>query len=78
MVEDINSQSHKEICNKYNNVTLIEIFDLSGQSTESGDVIDFAVASDYQGQIIFPTYESSEWAYTAYGGMSYMIIENMG
>ena len=47
-------------------------------SVSEGDVIDFAVASDYQGQIIFPTYESSEWAYTAYGGMSYMIIENMG
>ena len=47
-------------------------------SVSEGDIIDFAVASDYQGQIIFPTYESSEWAYTAYGGMSYMIIENMG
>lgn len=47
-------------------------------SVSEGDVIDFAVASDYQGQIIFPTYESSEWVYTTYGGMSYMIIENMG
>ena len=47
-------------------------------SVSEGDVVDFAVASDYQGQIIFPTYESSEWVYTAYGGMSYMIIENMG
>lgn len=44
-------------------------------SVSEGDIIDFAVASDYQGTIVFPTYESSSWAYTSLGGMNYMIIE---
>lgn len=32
LVEDVNSQPHKEICDKYNNVTLIEIFDFLSEN----------------------------------------------
>lgn len=44
-------------------------------SVSEGDNVDFGLASDYSGTIVFPTYDSSNYSITSYGGMNYMTVE---